>query len=277
MEKKLDKVRLLLVDDEEDFLASAASALERRNIEVITADNGMEALEICGKQAFDVVVLDVKMPGIDGVELFRRIKTKIPGLPVIILTGHGTIAQAFETSKDGIYDYQMKPCSIDELAVKIFEAAETNKRESGKLAEPDIKLLLVDDEEDLLESIAGFLRRRKLKVFTQQSGEGALKFIADNRVDIVVLDIKLPGLDGIEILKRIKSDFKDIEVILLTGHPKVENAIKGIRLGAFEYLVKPVDSEQLLNSIIKAYKHRLTELENRRKKTVDDVLNRFPE
>nr|MBC8278028.1 response regulator [FCB group bacterium] len=79
MEKKLDKVRLLLVDDEEDFLASASSALERRNIEVIIADNGREALEICDKQSFDVVVLDVKMPGIDGVELFRRIKAKIPG------------------------------------------------------------------------------------------------------------------------------------------------------------------------------------------------------
>lgn len=277
MEKKLDKVRLLLVDDEEDFLASASSALERRNIEVIIADNGREALEICDKQSFDVVVLDVKMPGIDGVELFRRIKAKIPGLPVIILTGHGTIAQAFETSKDGIFDYQTKPCKIDELAAKILEAAETCNREPGKPDSLQIKVLLVDDEEELLDSTAEFLRRRKLKVFTRQSGEEALEFIAENRVDVVVLDIKMPGKDGIETLSRIKDEFQDIEVILLTGHSLVDNAVKGVKLGAFEYLVKPAESEQLLNSIIAAHNHRQKKLDDSRKKTVDDILKRFPE
>lgn len=277
MEKQLGKVRLLLVDDEEDFLTSAASALERRNIGVVTANNGRKALKICGKQSFDAVVLDVKMPGIDGVELFRRIKAENPRLPVIILTGHGTIAQAFETSKDGIYDYQTKPCNMDELAAKILEAAEAGKSESAKPVNPEIKVLLVDDEEELLISTAEFLRRRKLAVFTRQSGGEALKFMAENRVEVVVLDIKMPGMDGIDTLSQIKSDFKDIEVILLTGHPRVDNAIKGIKLGAFEYLVKPVESGQLLNSIIAAYKHRQAELENRRKQTVDDILERFPE
>ena len=132
MNNHSDRVRIILVDDEEEFLQSATRALERRDVAVSTAKNGEEALRMIEHHIFHVAVLDVKMPGIDGVELFRRMKNKIPDLPVIILTGHGSIAQAFETSKEGIYDYITKPCDMDALVLKIKEAAKVRLSKSGR-------------------------------------------------------------------------------------------------------------------------------------------------
>lgn len=117
-------VRLLLVDDEKDFLASVVPGLERRGLEVAAAENGRAALDLLQSRAFDVVVLDVKMPGIDGVETFHEMKRAAPRLPVILLTGHANIGQAFETSRDGVYDYLTKPCDVDWLARAVRRAAE---------------------------------------------------------------------------------------------------------------------------------------------------------
>jgi len=117
-----DKIKLLLVDDEKEFLDSTSRALSRRSFEVTTASNGELALQLLEEQSFDAAVLDVKMPGIPGDRLFRRIKQLYPGMPMIILTGHGTVEQAFETSRDGIFDYLTKPCDMEKLAGKIREA-----------------------------------------------------------------------------------------------------------------------------------------------------------
>jgi two-component system C4-dicarboxylate transport response regulator DctD len=109
-------IRLLMVDDERDFLSAVAPGLERRGFEVKTAENGRTALDLLAREAFDVVVLDVKMPGLDGISVFRRISELAPQLPVIMLTGHGNIQDAFETSRQGVYEYLTKPCRVESLA-----------------------------------------------------------------------------------------------------------------------------------------------------------------
>ncbi len=110
-----DKISLLLVDDERDFLEAMSRALSGRGFEVQTAENSRQAVARLRADRPDVVVLDVKMPGIDGVQLFRRINLVYPDLPVILLTGHGTVQQAFETSKEGVFEYLTKPCDVDDL------------------------------------------------------------------------------------------------------------------------------------------------------------------
>jgi DNA-binding NtrC family response regulator len=115
------------------------------------------------------------------------------------------------------------------------------------------KVLLVDDEEPFVETLAKRLTKRELNILTAFSGPEALeKLEKDSRVDVVVLDVKMPGMDGIEALKQIKANYPLVEVIMLTGHATVESAIEGMKLGALDYLMKPCDMEILMNKVREA-------------------------
>lgn len=118
----MSKMRLLLVDDEERFLATTRILLEKRGVETLTATNGSDALALLDEKPTDVVILDVKMPGMDGVEVLRRIKQKHPLVEVIMLTGHGSVESAVEGLKLGAFDYVMKPMDIPDLLAKAEEA-----------------------------------------------------------------------------------------------------------------------------------------------------------
>jgi DNA-binding NtrC family response regulator len=115
---------VLLVDDEVEFLSATQRALERRGFDVTTATNGQAALEMVEHRAFDVVVLDGKMPGLSGEQVFHELRARWPDLPVVMLTGHGTIREAFETSKKGLYEYLSKPCDVDGLAALLRRAGQ---------------------------------------------------------------------------------------------------------------------------------------------------------
>ncbi len=119
-----------------------------------------------------------------------------------------------------------------------------------------VKLMLVDDEERFLSTLAKRLAEKGMQVQTASSGFEALETIRDKSVDIVVLDIKMPQMDGIQTLGHIKKIDPDVEVILLTGHANVESAVEGMRLGAYDYLMKPCELEQLIEKILSAYKHK---------------------
>jgi len=108
-----------------------------------------------------------------------------------------------------------------------------------------IKVLVVDDEKDFVEMFSLRLREKGEKVWVSYGGEEALTLLEDNPIDVVILDIRMPGMDGIETLKLIKSRFPIIEVILLTGHGSTETAVKGMKLGAFDYLMKPADFKEI--------------------------------
>ncbi len=118
------------------------------------------------------------------------------------------------------------------------------------------QVLLVDDEVQFVQTVAKRLRRHGLGVEGVHSGDDALNHLADHPTDVVVLDMKMPGMDGIEALRRIKARQPLVEVIMLTGHASVEAAIDGIELGAFDYLMKPVDFDNLLYKIQDAHKKK---------------------
>jgi DNA-binding NtrC family response regulator len=118
------------------------------------------------------------------------------------------------------------------------------------------RVLLVDDEVEFLRTVCKRLERRKLSVIAAHSGEEALKRLDEAETDVVVLDVRMPGLDGIETLRRIKSAHPLIEVIMLSGHASVEAAIEGMERGAFDYLMKPVEFDELLYKIQDAHKKK---------------------
>ncbi len=113
---------MLLVDDEDDFRTTLANRLKLRKIDVTDAASGNEAIELVKQKSFDVAVIDVKMPGIDGIETLKQIKQIKPAVEIIMLTGHASIESGMEAMKLGAYDYVMKPCDIDELLIKTGDA-----------------------------------------------------------------------------------------------------------------------------------------------------------
>jgi DNA-binding NtrC family response regulator len=137
--------KLLLVDDESAFLQAMAKRLTKRDYTVFTATSGMEALEILSEngEKIDVVILDVKMPGMDGIETLAEIKRKFPLIEVVMLTGHGTIASAIDGMKQGAFDYLMKPCDMKVLVGKVDEAAEKKRKHEEKIIEARLKEITI--------------------------------------------------------------------------------------------------------------------------------------
>ncbi len=129
-------INLLLVDDEKPFVETMVKRLTKRDVNVIVAFSGQEALERLEEgNNIEVVMLDVKMPGIDGIETLRRIKSKYPLVEVIMLTGHATVESGIEGMKLGAFDYLMKPCEIEQLIHKVKEAAERKRKHEDKIIE----------------------------------------------------------------------------------------------------------------------------------------------
>ena len=130
-----EKIRVLLVDDEEQFVINMARILKVRGFNVSTAFSGYEAVDVIKYGGgFDVVVLDVKMPGMDGHEALRNMKILKPDLEVIMLTGYGTVESSLEAWGDSVFTYLTKPCDIDILAEKIRDAAAKRRGLDNALA-----------------------------------------------------------------------------------------------------------------------------------------------
>ena len=123
----MENLRVLVVDDEADFLETIVKRLQRRKIDACGVDGGKKALEIVENERFDVVVLDILMPGMDGIETLKLLKKKNPFIEVIILTGHGSVESGLQGMQFGAFDYIMKPAELDELLEKIQQAYERKR------------------------------------------------------------------------------------------------------------------------------------------------------
>jgi len=122
-----------------------------------------------------------------------------------------------------------------------------------------IRLLLIDDEKDFVNILSKRIQRRNIDVTKAFSGAQAIQALRGREFDVAVLDLKMEDMDGIEVLKMLKIMDSKLAVIMLTGHGSAEAAEQGIKLGAFDYLTKPCELEELLEKIMAAYAHRKQE------------------
>ena len=125
----------------------------------------------------------------------------------------------------------------------------------------NFRILIVDDEDDFREAVIKRLRARKLEVEGAASGPQALEMLDGQDFDVIVLDVKMPGMDGIETLREIKLKKPLVEVIMLTGHASVESGIQGMQLGAFDYVMKPVALDDLLDKLRQAHERRAIQMD----------------
>jgi len=121
----------------------------------------------------------------------------------------------------------------------------------------EFKVLMVDDEEDFVKTLAERMKMRDLDSDVALDGEQALQIVKDQVPDVMVLDLKMPGIDGMEVLRRVRKAYPQVQVIILTGHGSEKDEAEARRLGAFAYLQKPVDIEKLIQTLKNAYKKKL--------------------
>ncbi|HKJ02745.1 MAG TPA: response regulator [Longimicrobiales bacterium] len=289
----MSKIRVLLVDDEEDYVRTMAERLELRDLTSVVATSGAEALEMVKTGAPDVMVLDLRMPGIDGMEVLERVKEQQPHMQVIILTGHGSDAEEKRARRLGAFDYLQKPADTSRLVDAITAAWHRGRRAAAQLIKESrgefdrtmeaaawaeagvpemaaarmdeprtapavskgdtaLKVLLVDDEEEYIRTIAERMDMRDLGSSVALSGDQALGMVERDVPDVMVLDLRMPGLDGLEVLSRVKAAYPGVEVVIMTGHGTDEDEEEARRLGACAYLRKPVDFDDLMSAIRRA-------------------------
>jgi DNA-binding NtrC family response regulator len=299
----MSKIKLLLVDDEEDYVKTMAERMEMRDVGSRVALSGEEALQMVEEDTPDVMVLDLRMPGINGMEVLERVKREHPHVQVIILTGHGSEKEEKEARSLGAFEYLQKPADTSQLLTTVRSAwtkglkfLKDSRDEfertmaAAALAEgglpemarqrarapvpsqadapveptPDqvdtsgqaLKVLFVDDEEDFVRTMAERMEMRDLGGEVAFSGQQALQMLEDDVPDVMVLDLRMPGIDGMEVLRRVKKTCPQIEVIIMTGHGSDKDEEEARRLGAFDYLRKPVDIDHLMETVRNAGRAR---------------------
>jgi DNA-binding NtrC family response regulator len=253
-----DAIRVLLVDDEPDFLRSTEKALTRRGFRVVTATGRAGALAAVRERGIDVAILDVRMPDVDGHDLFYELRAEFPRLGAIMLTGHGDPYGAFATARDGVFAYLMKPCDLDDLAGMIRGAVGRGRLVFAQgPAEEVVRVLAADGDAEFREDLARALTRDGMRVLRAADGDRVLEVLRDEAIDVAVIDVQIAGSGGLDLVAEAKRLAPRTEFLLLADAGTVDLAVAALKLGAFDFLVKPQAAPDLAAKVLRAARAKL--------------------
>jgi len=232
-------VNLLIVDDDINMLATIGDVFQDRGYNVAMVEDGSRAIKLVSKRYFDVVLMDIKMPGINGLETYKEVKKIIPTSTVIMMTGDSKEELVKKALEEGAYTVIYKPFNVKKV-IKVIEEA---------LKKPVI--LIVDDRVEDRETLRDILGGRGYRTVLAKDGFEAMGFVEKGNFDVILLDIKMPGMDGVKTLERIKEFRAKTGVIMMTAYSMEEFVEDSLRKGAYTCLFKPIDVEKMLEAIQK--------------------------
>jgi len=270
---------ILIVDDDELVRTQLLKELKRNFFNTFIAGNGEEAIGIFNNEDIDIVLLDIKLPDTNGLNILERIKQEKSECEVVVITGYGTREIAIQSLRRGAIDYIEKPIQLDELFAALGRAQE--KLAEKKELNYKHTLLVIDDEEEIVKRLKRILVKSGYEVFTASCGKDGLDIINTYKIDVIITDIKMSDMNGIEVLQKAKRLYPDIEGIMVTGFKGQELAIKALRAGAIDYIVKPVNLDALLFSVNKAIErinlNRNRLYRNRELKISSEIISKMNE
>jgi DNA-binding response OmpR family regulator len=228
---------ILVVDDEPDICANLCDILTEFGYHVDTATNGINALKLLDRGHYDVALLDLKMPGMSGVEVYREIKRRSSDTIAVIISAYASTASAHEALETGAWRILAKPVDLALVMQSIDEA----------MNQPLV--MLVDDDEELCASLWDVLRSQGIRVKLAHNVADASAALESQEYQVAIVDLKLPGGDGLEICARVREKSPQARTILITGH-RIELEERAGQLPVFDATCfKPFDVGQLLATI----------------------------
>jgi DNA-binding NtrC family response regulator len=233
-------MRILLVDDEQNLLMTLAANLELEGFEVHTADNGPRALEIFAQHAFDLVLSDIRMPDMNGVDLFRRLRAMKPELPVVLMTAFALEGLVQEAIWEGAFTVLPKPFDIDGVVAALTRAVHSPM------------VLLVDGEPDEAQMVADTLRTCGVRAQCERTVDLAVSMVGTGTVDVCVVDLAVAKGETAATVERLRHADPSVILIAVAGRNVAEMMRQAAESGVFACMTKPVDARDLLEVIARA-------------------------
>ena len=237
-------MKILLVDDEPIAAKVVTKFLNKNNYEVIQANNGKSAIEELKKSSsINMIISDIVMPEMDGFQLLKYVKSNnnLKKIPVLITSSSDDKDSVVKCIQLGAKDYMLKPINPQLLLKKIDKILKKIPK----------SILVVDDEELILNLLKKILEREKFNVITTTSGEKALDIISSKNIGVIISDIEMPEIDGLELLSKVKAINKDISVLMITGKGGKYDKDYVLKAGADGYITKPFKNFEITEAVTK--------------------------
>jgi CheY-like chemotaxis protein len=237
MEMVSKNYKILIVDDDESLLKLLRETLEAIGYSALSASDGVRAIQLVKAGDIDLVIADISMPEMDGLQLLQHVKDFNPSIPVLLITGVN-----MNNIKDRVYQYGAdafldKPFRIS----KIEELLERLLNQKGRRA----KILVVDDNKEFREQFAQQLEELGFRVIEASDGGEALEKLSKDHIDSVVVDYQMPDIDGLELAKRLKTDSPFTHVIIISGEALSPEDKILLHESADAFLPKPFRIDQI--------------------------------
>ncbi len=264
-------MRVLVADDESEVRTLLVEFLNLHGFETLEAANGLEALLQVKHHAPDAILLDLRMPRLGGLEALKRIRAFNPAIVIVIITGDADDTIKAQALAGGARAFLDKPVSFPDLLAALGEraaapvsppaATPAAPPASEPAAAPAPQVLVVDDDALVRETMVDFLTARGYRLSVAGDGASAIRSITQAAPDVILLDIDMPGLKGTDALPTIRALAPRTVVIMVSGTDDDEVARRALTLGAFDYVVKPINFAYLTAGLETALAMRSLESE----------------
>jgi len=234
-----NQVSVLIVDDEPGMTETMSAIFSHLCYDVEVAGNGFEAIERVKTRPFDVVFMDIRMPGINGVETYKEIKKLRPDTAVMMMTAYSVEELVAEALEQGAHGIMHKPLDIPR-ALEFIERVEESAL-----------VLVVDDDLSTCETLVDVLEEKGYRVGRASSGEEALALVREREYDIVFIDVRMPVMNGLEVYLSMKELRPNVKAVMMTGYRmEVEEIVdEALRNGVYTCLYKPFDHGKVLKIV----------------------------
>lgn len=238
--------KILLIDDDLAIRNFFYDFLTQSGFTVSTASRGDQALAVLPTEKPDLVLMDIKMPGETGLSLLKKLRVKDARLPIVIYSGYvdsDLEKEAFDGGAVEVILKNVSPSDFCDKLKRIFAAKDKILNQAHAARQE--KILVVDDEAPIRCFLIDFFTRKGFKVLEAARGEDAVKITQAEKPSIILLDINMPGMDGLLTLKKIREFDKEVGVVMATSVQDEQIAAEAARLGSYHYVLKPFDLQYL--------------------------------
>ncbi|MBF0544520.1 MAG: response regulator [Candidatus Riflebacteria bacterium] len=246
----MEKCKVLIIENDEVARESLVKSVRKDGFEALVAENGQNGIDIFKKENPDIVITDLRMPDVNGLEIIRMVKSLSSNVQVILITAHGDADIAISALREGAMDYLKIPVDTNQLAISLGRARE--KCFETKMTSFSPTLLLAEDDNTARMSLSRVLENEDWKVLCAADGQEAVTLFQQNKIDVALLDIKMPKKDGVQALREMRELSGDFEAIIITGYGNESSAVEAMRNGAMNFLRKPIDLDQMIVAVEKA-------------------------